>query len=102
MDVPELTSTFVPTFETLFLGVKGTDTDEFLKYNHPIGWLMTVVQKAEVNDKLIEETLAEALTRLDTLSLNVAVLNVAVLHAHAMVYLSHLLIGKVQIQKRII
>ena len=89
MDLPEMMSPFVPTFETLFFGVKDTDTDEFLKHNHPFGWLMTVAQKAQADEEVIEQTLAEALTRLETLSPEAAAL-----HAHAMIYLSHLIIGK--------
>ncbi len=89
MDLPEMMSPFVPTFETLFFGVKDTDTDEFLQYNHPFGWLMTVTQKAESDDKSIEQTLTEVLERLDTLSPEDEAL-----HTHAMVYLSHLIMGK--------
>ena len=89
MNLPEMMSPFVPTFETLFLNVKDTDTEEFLRHNHPFGWLMTVLQKVGEDEASINETLTEALTRLDTLSSEEAVL-----HAHAMVYLSHLVIGK--------
>ena len=89
MNLPEMMSPFVPTFETLFLNVKDTDTEEFLRHNHPFGWLMTVLQKVGEDEASINETLTEALTRLDTLSSEEAVL-----HAHAMVYLSHLIIGK--------
>ena len=44
MDVPELLTRFVPTFEALFLAVKETDIDKFLEQNHPFGWLMSVTQ----------------------------------------------------------
>ena len=89
MDVPEMMSPFVPTFDTLFLGVKDTDTDAFIQHNHPFGWLMTVAQKVEANEKSIEETLAQVLARLDTLSSEEAAL-----HTHAMIYLSHLITAK--------
>ena len=89
MDVPEMLSPFVPTFETLFLAVKDTDTDAFLQQDHPFGWLMTVLQKVEDEETSIDETLTKALEKLDTLSPEEATL-----HAHAMVYLSHLVIAK--------
>ena len=85
MDVPELMSPFVPKFEALFLGVNDTDPDKFGQQNHPFGWLMTVLQKVKEDRRSIEEVLEEALTRLDTLSDEEAEL-----HAHAMIYLSHL------------
>ena len=89
MDVPEMMSHFVPTFETLFLGVNDTDREEFIEQNHPFGWLMTVVQKVEADEESIEDTLAEALAKLDTLSHEEEAL-----HAHAIVYLSHLIVSK--------
>ena len=88
MDVPELMAPFVPKFETLFLGVKDTEPDEFGQQDHPFGWLMTVLQKVQDHETSIDETLAEALTRLDTLSAEEAEL-----HAHAMIYLSHLILS---------
>ncbi|MYB64498.1 Rpn family recombination-promoting nuclease/putative transposase [Candidatus Poribacteria bacterium] len=89
MDVPELMTRFVPTFETLFLAVKDTDTDEFLEQNHPFGWLMSVTQQVSTDEKPIDDTLMEALTRLDTLSPEESLL-----HAHALIYLSHLVVSK--------
>ena len=89
MDVPEIMSPFVPTFETLFLGVKDTDTDEFLQQNHPFGWMMKVLQLVEEDNTTIAEILAEVLTKLESLSDEEAAL-----HAHAMVYLSHLIVSK--------
>lgn len=88
MDVPELMAPFVPKFETLFLGLKETDPDKFGQLDHPFGWLMTVLQKVKDTDTSIDETLTEALTRLDTLSPEEAAL-----HAHAMIYLSHLVLS---------
>lgn len=89
MDVPELMTRFVPTFDTLFLAVNDTDTGEFLVQDHPFGWLMSVAQQVTANERSIEDTLTEALARLDTLSPEETVL-----HAHAMVYLSHLVVSR--------
>lgn len=89
MNLPEMMSPFVPTFETLFLNVKDTDTELFGQHNHPFGWLMTVLQNVQEDETSIDETLAEALIKLDTLSDEEAAL-----HAHAMVYLSHLIMAK--------
>ena len=89
MDVPELMTRFVPTFDTLFLTVKHTDTDEFLEQNHPFGWLMSVTQQVSANQKPVDDILMEALTRLDTLSPEESLL-----HAHALIYLSHLVVSK--------
>ena len=87
MDLPELMDPFVPKFETLFLPVKDTDTDEFLQHNHPFAWLMTVLQKVEEDDTSIDEILEETLEKLDTLSPEETAL-----HTHAIVYLSHLVV----------
>ena len=87
MDLPELIDPFVPKFETLFLVVKDTNTDEFLQQDHPFGWLMTVLQKVEEDEISIEKTLAETLTKLDTL-----LPEEKALHTHAIVYLSHLIV----------
>ncbi len=89
MDVPELMTRFVPTFEILFLAVKDTDIDQFLEQNHPFGWLMSVTKQVSADEKPIDDTLMEALTRLDTLSPEESLL-----HAHALIYLSHLVVSK--------
>ena len=38
-------SRFVPTFDTLFLSVKETDASDLTRTDHPLGWLLTVLQK---------------------------------------------------------
>ena len=50
---------------------------------------MTVLQKVEEDETSIDQTLTEVLANLDTLSPEAAAL-----HAHAMVYLSHLIVSK--------
>ena len=79
-------SPFVPKFEALFLGVNDTDPDKFGQQNHPFGWLMTVLQKVKEDRTSVEEVLDEALAKLDTL-----LAEEPELHAHAMIYLSHLM-----------
>ena len=89
MDVPELMTRFVPTFDILFLNVQFTDVDVFLEQNHPFGWLMSVAKQVLADEKSADDILMEALTRLDTLSPEESLL-----HAHAMIYLSHLVVSK--------
>ena len=68
MDIPELMAPFVPTFETLFLGVKDEDIEKFAVVDHPFGWLMTVLQQENADETSMQEALAAALTHLETLA----------------------------------
>ncbi len=45
MDIPETLSEFVPRFNTLFLSVKETAASDLTRTGHPLGWLLTVLQK---------------------------------------------------------
>ena len=83
MDVPEQMTPFVPSFETLFLGVKQVDTDELTQTDHPFAWLMTVLQKEQEDENVLQRTLEIALTQLDTLKTENPTL-----HQNAMMYLS--------------
>ncbi|RKU28852.1 hypothetical protein C6497_08840 [Candidatus Poribacteria bacterium] len=82
MDIPALMSSFVPTFETLFLGVKDEDIDNFTEVDHPFGWLMTVLKQENADETSMHEALTEALTHLESLASDNPEL-----HNHALLYL---------------
>ena len=67
MDIPDVLSRFVPKFDTLFLGVKDTDESELTKTDHPLGWLLTVLQKEQGSVEALSEALIEALSHISTL-----------------------------------
>ena len=67
MDIPDVLSRFVPKFDTLFLGVKDTDESELTKTDHPLGWLLTVLQKEQATVEALREALIEALSHINTL-----------------------------------
>ena len=67
MDIPDVLSRFVPKFDTLFLGVKDTDESELTKTDHPLGWLLTVLQKEQATVEALSEALIEALSHISTL-----------------------------------
>ena len=83
MDVPEHLAPFVPSFQTLFLGVKHIDTDELTQTDHPFVWLMTVLQKESDDEKSMQAAMETALTELDKVKTENPKL-----HRHAMMYLS--------------
>ncbi len=87
MDVPDVLSRFVPSFDTLFLGVKDTETDELTKTGHPFGWLLTVLQQEHEDKTSIHEAMRAALSHLDTLPPEQAVQ-----HKQAILYLYSLVI----------
>ena len=51
MDVPEPLRRFVPSFETLFLGIQGEPDANLLQSEGPFGWLMTVLKRADTLDR---------------------------------------------------
>ncbi len=67
MDVPEILSRFVPSFDTLLLGVKETDAAELTKTNHPFGWLLKVLQNEHADKETMIEVLLEVIAKLDTI-----------------------------------
>ena len=65
MDVPEILSRFVPSFDTLFLDVKLTDPEVLTEAGHPLGWLLSVLQKEDAEDTSeISEALLAAVSHL--------------------------------------
>ena len=64
MDVPEILERFVPSFDTLFLGVKETEAAALTQAGHPLGWLLRVLQKEHSDETEISEALADAVSHL--------------------------------------
>ena len=67
MNLPAMLSEFIPTFNTLFLSVKDADAADLTKTDHPLGWLLTVLQKEHANKEDIRAALMEAVAHIDTL-----------------------------------
>ena len=67
MDIPDVFSRFVPQFDTLFLGVKETDEARLTKTDHPLGWLLIVLQKERADRETIRTALIEAMSHINTL-----------------------------------
>ena len=72
MDVPEILERFVPSFDTLFLGVKETETDVLTQSGHPLGWLLRVLQKEHADETEISEALTDAVSHLVSIDENFA------------------------------
>ena len=83
MDVPEHMTPYVPTFKMLFFGVKQVNTDELTQTDHPFACLMTVLQKEQEDEDVMQRALESALTQLDTVKTENPTL-----HQNAMMYLS--------------
>ena len=72
MEVPEILERFVPSFDTLFLGVKETEAEALTQFEHPLGWLLRVLQKEHADEREISEALAEAMSHIAALDENFA------------------------------
>ena len=68
MEIPDALSRFVPTFDTLFLSVKETDASDLTRTDHPLGWLLTVLQKEHADTEVISVALQQAMTHLSEFS----------------------------------
>ena len=68
MNLPEELSRFVPRFDTLFLNVKATDAATLTQTDHPLGWLLRVLQQEGADEAAIRRVLIEALSYPDALS----------------------------------
>ncbi len=58
---------FVPTFDTLFLNVKETDEATLTQTDHPLGWLLTVLQKENADKEAMQRALERAMSHLNML-----------------------------------
>lgn len=67
MDIPDMFSRFVPKFDILFLSVKETDAADLTQTDHPLGWLLTVLQKEHANKEVIRTALIEAMSHINAL-----------------------------------
>ena len=72
MDVPEILERFVPSFDTLFLGVKETEAEALTRFGHPLGWLLRVLQKEHSDKTEISEALADAVSHIASVDENFA------------------------------
>ncbi len=68
MDVPEILERFVPSFDTLFLGVKETGAEALTQSGHLLGWLLRVLQKEHSDAREISEVLTDAVSYLASVS----------------------------------
>ena len=67
MNLPEELRRFVPTFETLFLNVKGTEESDLLKSNHPFSWLLAVIRKEHTDKVEFTDVLIRAIENISQL-----------------------------------
>lgn len=67
MDIPTILERFVPSFDTLFLSVKETETETLTATDYRLGWLLKVLQNEKADKQTIIDTLTEAITYLNTL-----------------------------------
>ena len=67
MDIPDTLGRFVPKFDTLFLSVKEADEAHLTKTDHPLGWLLTVLQKEHADREGMSSALVEAMSHINTL-----------------------------------
>ena len=95
MDVPEALSRFIPAFDTLFLGVKATEASELTKTDHPLGWLLTVLQNEDATEALMQDVLREALSHLEALDMENASQ-----HQRAILYLVLLILHRRPAEER--
>ena len=65
MDIPETLSEFVPRFNTLFLSVKETAASDLTRTGHPLGWLLTVLQKEREDIASLRDALIAAVAGLN-------------------------------------
>ena len=67
MDMPDMLTRFVPKFDTLFLNVNETDAAALKETDHPLGWLLTVLQKENADKETLSTALLEVGAYLETL-----------------------------------
>ncbi|MDE0301538.1 MAG: Rpn family recombination-promoting nuclease/putative transposase [Candidatus Poribacteria bacterium] len=67
MDIPDELGRFVPNFDTLFLSVKEADETHLTKTDHPLGWLLTVLQKEHADRETMSAALVNAMSHINEL-----------------------------------
>ena len=68
MDIPDALRRFLPTYDTLFLSVKETEESALQQTGHPLGWLLTVLQKENASKTAISRALIRAVSELEALN----------------------------------
>ncbi|MDE0426271.1 MAG: Rpn family recombination-promoting nuclease/putative transposase [Candidatus Poribacteria bacterium] len=61
LDIPEVLTRFVPTFDALLLDVKATAPDALTAAGHPLGWLLSILQHEDSDAPVMRQALLEAL-----------------------------------------
>ena len=67
MQIPDALARFVPTFDLLFLSVKDVAASDLTRTDHPLGWLLTVLQQEHAQTAAISDALQEAMRHLSEL-----------------------------------
>ena len=67
MDVPEELRRFVPSFDTLFLNVKGEEERDFLQMEHPLCWLLAALRQENSDKTTFAQVLRRAVESLSQL-----------------------------------
>lgn len=61
MDIPEVLTRFVPTFDTLLLDVNATDPEQLTQNGDPLGWLLTILRHEKSEMPVIRQALLDIL-----------------------------------------
>ena len=67
MGTPAELVRFVPKFEIMYLGVMQTRDAELTKTAHPLGWLLTVLKKADAPKQTLRGAIIEAISSMNAL-----------------------------------
>ena len=67
MEIPDALARFVPTFDLLFLSVKDVAASDLTRTDHPLGWLLTVLQQEHAQTAAISDALQQAMRHLSEL-----------------------------------
>ncbi len=80
MDMPDMLARFVPKFDTLFLSVNETEAADLKETDHPLGWLLTVLQQENADIETLSTALLEAVPHVKHLRKAIAYLLLLFLH----------------------
>ncbi len=68
MDLPEALKRFIPSFDTLFLNVKGADDHDFKRDEYTFGWLLEMIRQEHADKAVFETALKDAVEELSKLT----------------------------------
>ena len=80
MDMPDVLARFVPKFDMLFLSVNEAEAADLTKTDHPLGWLLTVLQQENADIETLSTALLEAVPHVKHLRKAIAYLLLFILH----------------------